>query len=330
MTAFAATPARRARTLPGLRNLVLGTIAGLTPVTAVVLLGWIMRMMGRQARLAAGVEAPPPPGWVMGPPGQGRFARALGGFAANIRDGVTALVALAIGTAPFAGLWAVSWYAGWNNSFTKGYEQAGFGPLVGILGVLAFAILMIWLPTAQAHMATERRLSAFFDFARIRSAVRYSGWSTVGWALALMALALPILGARALPVFAEDIIPGFASFGPEEVQALRGQMTLAMAAYVFVAVALLRRWQARIYGRAAARAMTGQDADIWTGSALIPAGTSKLGQARAPFPPFRLLRAVLQMAIWIIVAFVLFFGQFMNHDWLLWLNHPLIGLPWMV
>ena len=57
----------------------------------------------------------------------------------NLKLGCQSALNSWIGTAPAWSLWIFSWYAGWNNSFHKGYEQAWVGPTTGIVGSLFFA-----------------------------------------------------------------------------------------------------------------------------------------------------------------------------------------------
>ncbi len=35
------------------------------------------------------------------------------------------------------------------------------------------------------------------------------------------------------------------------------------------------------------------------------------------------------LALWTFFVALIYVGQFLNHDWLGWLNHPLILLPWL-
>ena len=42
----------------------------------------------------------------------------------------------------------------------------------------------------------------------------------------------------------------------------------------------------------------------------------------------RWLRAALVFVIWFGLVAQIFVGQFLNHDWHVWLTHPFILLPW--
>ena len=127
-------PGRLTRLVGFLVNGVIGTVLCTGPVTAVIALGWLTRRQGHFARDRFGA-AEEGPGWLFGPREvngrpTGRLARAVGGLAANIRSGLMALSALLAWTLPFTLLWLGAWWAGWENSFNKGYEQAFVGPSV--------------------------------------------------------------------------------------------------------------------------------------------------------------------------------------------------------
>jgi Protein of unknown function (DUF4013) len=177
----------------------IGTVLCAGPVTAVVALGWLTRRQGFHARdrFGAAEEAP---GWLLGPREvagrpSGRLARALGGLAANIRAGLMALVALMAWTLPFTLLWLGAWWAGWENSFNKGYEQAFVGPSIFLLGAILAALILPALPLMLAHLAAEDRLSAAFELRRLRSLIAQAGWRIPALSLLTVIFALPFAGA---------------------------------------------------------------------------------------------------------------------------------------
>ena len=283
-----------------LKTLLLGTLLCLSAPTSLIVLGWLMRRMRFVALRAAGLPGERP-GWVLGS-GSG-VGRVLGGLGANIREGVVAAFSLALATAPFTVIWLLSWWAGWENSFSKGYEQAFVGPLLGLVGVAIFCILMIWLPLALAHQAVENRALALFEWRMGRSAV---------------------FAGRGLVTFASGIVPGFDEMTYEEIANLAGIFDLSLAAYVFLALVVLRGWSARLYAGAVARALNGPDAALWSASPL--AGTGP-GRQRS-WKLTHWLRAAMLFVIWFGLAAQVFVGQFLNHDWHLWITHPFLLLPW--
>jgi len=295
------------------KNLVVGTLLCLTPVTAVIVLGWMMRHMRAVSlrrlglhQASAGLDGRH--GWVLGPRGSGFLTRLFGGLWSNVTTGIGGFVSLALATLPFTGLWLVSWWAGWENSFNKGYEQSWVGPAVGLTGVAIGLWVMAYLPMALAHQAAEGRWLALFEIRRVRSLVAYSGWRYLFLAVATTVLALPLFAARGLPAFIEGIVPGFAELPADEVQNIIGMIALAKAGYVFATLVFLRGWAARIYARAAI--------------------ADKV--AKRPWLVFRLLRLVLLLAIWFGLVAQIYVGQFLNHNWWYWMNHPYLVLPWTV
>ncbi len=308
-------------------DLVIGTLACTSPVTAVVALGWLARRSGHLARDRFGA-ADEPPGWLLGPrevAGRpaGRLTRALGGLAANIRSGLVALVALLAWTLPFTLLWLGAWWAGWENSFNKGYEQAAVGPSVFVFGVLIAALVLPVLPLVLAHLAAEDRLAAAFELRRLRSLVAQAGWRVAALAVLTTLLALPFALARGLITSATDWAPWIADLPPEALEALRGQIALGLAALAFTSVWLVRSLAARIYARAAPRA-AGLRPGLWDGAQAAEA-------AEPARPASRVLTALwlaMAMAATVATAFLILAGQFLDHAWWRWVFHPLLTLPW--
>ena len=81
------------------------------------------------------------------------WKRFAGSLWANLRIGVQGIFNVWVWTMPACVLWMFSWYAGWDNSFNKGYEQAWVGPTTGLLGVAMFIAAMFYVPMAQARQA---------------------------------------------------------------------------------------------------------------------------------------------------------------------------------
>jgi hypothetical protein len=303
-------------------NAIIGTLLCTGPVTAVLALGWLTRRQGHLARDRFGASEETP-GWLLGPREKGRIARTLGGLAANIRTGLLALTALLAWTLPFTLLWLGAWWAGWENSFNKGYEQAFVGPSVFLLGALLAALILPALPFALAHLATEDRLSAAFELRRLRATIAQATWRVP----ALMALttlaALPFAAARGLITTATDWAPWVQDLTPEDAAALQGQIALGLAATAFLCTWVLRSLTARAYATAAPRA-AGVRPGLWDGAQATEAAVP----AR---PRSRLLTTFwygTAMAITLPLSFLILAGQFLDHAWWRWLIHPALTLPW--
>ena len=184
----------------------IGVLLCLTPVSAILAVGWSYRLMQRStlkrwhrlsgfgadgtgftdfalgdSRTADHVGWP---NWILGSPdaewridaGPGRVTvlvrRLVGSIWANLRIGVQATINTALLVLPCGALWLLSWWGGWQNSFHKGYEQAWVGPVVGILGIVLFILVMTYVPMAQARQASAGSWRAFWDVPLIRRLLR--------------------------------------------------------------------------------------------------------------------------------------------------------------
>jgi hypothetical protein len=321
------SPGRLARFARFLMNGVIGTFLCAGPVTAVIALGWLTRRQGLLARDRFGTveEAP---GWLLGPRESagrttGRVARALGGLAANVRTGLMALCALLAWTLPFTLLWLGAWWAGWENSFNKGYEQAFVGPSVFLFGAFLAAVVLPTLPFMLAHLATEDRLSAAFELRRLRSVVAQAGWRVPALTMLGALFAIPFFGARGLITTATDWAPWIEDLTADKLAALKSQIGLALAALAFLSAWLTRALAARAYATAAPRA-AGLRPGLWDGAQAVEAAEP----ARKRSSLLTLFWYVMAMAITFGFSFPILAGQFLDHAWWRWLFHPGLTLPW--
>lgn len=311
------------RLLRAVFNLVVGTLLCLSPLTALLVLGWLTRRMAARVDTGLG-RAAGHPGWVLGPRGKGWIVRLLGGLAANFRAGVMSAAGLAALTLPFTMLWLGAWWAGWENSFNKGYEQSAVGPVTWLLGALIALPILAHLPIALAHASAEGRLGAFLEYRRIRSVVRAAGWRVPWLALMSVVLCVPFLGLRALPVFVEGIAPGFADMTPAGKMQIAQVFDIAGAALSFLIVLFLRDRASSIYARAVPSAARGRTKVVWRDhDALAIASTG--GE---PSRQMAALWLVIACAIWSGLPLLLVFSQFMNYNPVLWVTHPVFLLPW--
>ncbi|RYI33178.1 MAG: hypothetical protein EON48_03330 [Acetobacteraceae bacterium] len=309
-------------------NGVIGTFLCAGPVTAIIALGWLTRRQGHTARTRFGLveEAP---GWLAGPRDvngrpSGRVARALGGLAANIRMGLIALTALLAWTLPFTLLWLGAWWAGWENSFNKGYEQAFVGPSVFLFGTLLAALIVPALPFILAHLASEDRLSAAFEMRRLRTLLAQAGWRVPALGLVTAFFSFPFFAARGLITTATDWAPWIEDLTPDEVAALKGQIALFLAAAAFGTAWIARALAARAYVKAAPGA-AGLRPGLWDGSAAAEAARPARNRSRL----LTLVWYGLAMAITLGASFLILAGQFLDHAWWRWIFHPGLTLPWV-
>ncbi|MBL9052572.1 MAG: hypothetical protein JNN02_02475 [Tabrizicola sp.] len=330
MTALASVhfgPGRLARLGRFVLNGVVGSLLCSGPVTAILALGWLTRWSGHRSRDRFG-RAAEGPGWLMGPRElQGRptssLVRAVGGLAANVRAGIMALTALLAWTLPFALLWLGAWWAGWENSFNKGYEQAAIGPITFLTGWFVAAPVLPALPLILAHLAAEDRLGAAFELRRLRSLIAQAGWRIPALSVVTAVLALPFLAARGLITLAPSVWPGIEDMGPEAIAEIQGRIALGLAALAFLSAWIIRWLASAIYLRAAPRA-AGLKPGLWDGAEAAEAATP----AR---PASHLITALMYGAAMVItvgLAFLILAGQFLDHAWWRWIFHPALTLPW--
>lgn len=299
-----------------------GVIFCLTPITAVLVLGWLMRLMQREealtsARLqgqSAGIRRARLPRWIMAEAQASAkgLTRWFGSLIDNARFGLAAFVTVAAGTLPFTLLWLFSWWGGWENSFNKGYEQAWVGPTVGLIGVAISLPLLARLPMALAHQAAEGRMSAFFARREVRRLIRAASWRYVLLSFLFVAAAVPLFLAKSAPVFVEQWSPSFLDRNAAEIQDFAGTYRFVWAIFLLAVLVLLRRMAARLHARAALEILN-QDKER--------AGSFSLGGT---------LQTLFLWLIWFGLVVQIYVGQFVSHQWVSWLNHPLIELPWFL
>ena len=160
-----ARPMRLTRAFGTLRDLIVGTLLCLSPITSILALGWIIRRMHLSIRRRNG-DAGAVPGWILGERGSGWLGRLIGGLAANIRVGLSGALSLGLVSLLFTLPWLLAWWAGWDNSFNKGYEQAWAGPALFFTGIGAYLFVMLHLPMALAHQAATGTLAGAVRMAR--------------------------------------------------------------------------------------------------------------------------------------------------------------------
>ena len=345
-----APPAERTRlvskvgsAITGVVKFAIGVFMCLTPVTAIIALGWLTRKMGgdiRRAFFRNTAQADPDlprswPNWIRGDKASGKtgVSRWFGGLRDNLSAGVGTLAGLGVLTLPFGALWLLSWWAGWENSFNKGYEQAWVGPAVALIGVGFALVTLMHLPMAMAYQAQESSWRAALDVKRVRALLRNSGWGYVGIAVLYALAALPLFAVKGAPVFMENIYPPITRFDPEQLRAFANGYHFWATVYLFVAVLFIRSCAARVYAHAAFAACHANP-QIWAGtgvadliSALRLDGGVEPVKKRGRFG--RIIRGVFIILIWWVFVAQIFVGQFLNHSWVSWVNQPLILLPWI-
>lgn len=308
------------------------------PLGALVALGWTCALMRHAAherwrRLGASTaeELRPRIG----------FART---FFVLAWRGLQAGVATWVSTLPAAVLAYFAWYAGWNNSFNKGYEQAWVAPSLGVLAALLFAVAMLYVPIAQARQAVTEDWRAFFGFRAVWALIGEKWLSTLALAAAHAAAALPVLLSRALPNFLPMLDHDLERLDAARAQGFLGAYNLLFAPILFCLFVALRLASARIYasgldGLARRGATDAIELHPSERNALSAYG---LGTSSAPSRRLdpgwaawaatgagRLVSAAGAAACWLVFAATVLLAQFLNYQaGRVWLNHPLVHVPW--
>lgn len=281
----------------------------------------------------------------------GRFCRAfrlpaalIASTALNLGNGIRAAACTYALTLPACGLWLGSWYAGWNTSFTKGYENAFVGAQTGIFAHVLFIVAMLYVPMAWAHLAAAGRAWSFFQFGLIGRLIWRSGGSMALYAAAFALATLPVAALRAAPfTFTLADPDAWADATPAEVLRFAERYELAAGIYLFLAFVGLHLLVGRIYRGALLRAL---DRDPRLAERLPDPTRRILGDLQLiPAEPLRRgpivqatrwsARTSLNLAaglgsalLWFVVVAEIYVGQFLNHiPWAGWLNQPLIHLP---
>lgn len=262
----------------------LGALLTLTPISAILVVGWTQRAAARSVarrwHAQAGHRAADFPSfaraeedtaalavwprWIMADDAGALFAaaRRAGPFRAlglifralfgslwlNAKAGVRALVPVAIVMAPVSVLLLFSWWSGWENSFNKGYEQAWVGPTVALVGIAYFVAAMTLVPLAEMRQAVNNSWRAFFDVAFLRRAAREVRLGLIGLAMLFVTagFVVAVLKVAPLPM-------GNAVETPAEAERLLQQYPLLVAAILFPLYVMLRLAAARVYAKAAMR-----------------------------------------------------------------------------
>lgn len=144
----------------------------------------------------------------------------------NLKIGAQALFNTYVLTIIPCLLWLFAWHAGWNNSFNKMYEQSNVGALTGILGIIIFAIIMLYVPMAQARQAVTGEWRAFYQFRTNWRLIRAS-W----FYYAILALLFSLVS---LPITVIKIAPGFIGQTKEMMTANDAEILDFLNLYFFI------------------------------------------------------------------------------------------------
>lgn len=341
---------------------------------SILAVGWVMRLMHRttlkawhrrsgatgvRQRFIDFVAADPAtyehrhwPNWMLGQSGRtdgGGFKRTMrlvfGSLWANLRAGLAGIVNVWALTLPPCLIMFFSWYAGWDNSFNKGYEQAYVGPSLGLLGILMFAVALLYVPMAHARQASTGDWRSFYDFGLVWRIIRRRRWACVGFAAAVSLLAVPVSVMKIAPLGFGQSEAWVAMTDAEYLEALRGFYfwccVVVFAFYTIVGVLSARIYAGGLVALVRSGEVTTDELADREREAL-----HRLGLTDAQPRPRRhlVVRTALgaggwltrfgattaALVLWLVLVIQHLYVPifFVNHGAPSWLNQPLVMLPW--
>ncbi len=353
-------------------KLFVGAVLCQFPLTSILVVGWTYRAMQRFAvrRWQGAIPAGPPsagvvetgacdagwPNWLLA----SREARArrragatrrfrrtmhagLGSLGANAAVGFRAVLNTWAVTLFPATLWTVGWYAGWDNSFNKGYEQHFVGIVLSWIGIVLFLPIMLYLPLAQARQAVTGHWRRFYDLRLLSSLIVRNPIRSLLLAAAYALVSLPLLILLALPVFFEQVFPQTSTMSDTEMLAFLNRYYFRVAVVGFAAYAGLRLLAARIYSdlmrervqtaQKSQGELAGVERAMLSGLQNDRAGESgksvpsiSLSTGRAAWRTAVLLAA---LALWFSFVSQIYIREFLvYHPVRGFMNQPLVQLPW--
>ena len=263
----------------------------------------------------------------------------------NVRLGVQAIFNTWVLTLPACVLMLFGWYDGWNNSFNKGYEQFWVGPAVSWLGLMGFIAAMLYLPMAQARQAVSGSWRTFYQFRLVWTLVRRRWLACFGLATLYALCSVPMMILASVAMFLPNINPKLAELTPAQTIEFLNRYYFWSALYVFPAFVGLRLIAARIYGTAVLKAVqTGAlGEDVLAENerhALRRLALLRIEPPRIRHPVLRLAAWAATRAgritfgfltglAWFIFVAQPYITQFFNYRGApVWLNQPLVQLPW--
>ena len=262
----------------------------------------------------------------------------------NGKTGVEGLFNTWVLTLPGCALWLFAWFAGWNNSFHKGYELAWVGPTTGLLGVALFMAAMLYIPMAQARQAATGEWRSFYQLRVVRVLIRQRLRSTVLLAGLYSALSLPVTVLMTLPAFFDQMWPDLAELSDAEALAFLRVYYFRVALVAFPIYLVLKLAAARLYASAVIAALKRGRLEADDLSTDERAVLERLELLQEPEPRTRhvVLAAIgwtgtrvarvgaygLAVFLWFTFVAQIFIGQFLfYHPVGGWLNQPLVQLP---
>ncbi len=273
------------------------------------------------------------------------FSGLAGSLLHNARIGAAGILNTWVLTLLPVTLWLFGWYAGWNNSFNKGYEQYYFGMLISWIGITLFIAVMLYLPLAQARQAVTGRWQSFYEYRLIRSLIRRRPLPCLLLAACYSIASLPVAVLIAFTLFIEQINPNTREMTDLEFLNVLNTYFFWTGVVGFSAFVVLRVLATRVYAGAVVSAVRDGDLSVDKLGAIESLTLERLGLSKAEDRPQR--RAVIRIArsatrpfwrtsvvtatvlVWFTFVAQIYVREFLNyHPVRGWMNQPLVQLPW--
>lgn len=270
----------------------------------------------------------------------------VGSLWLNLSIGFKGVVNSWIVTLPGCVVMVFSWYAGWNNSFNKGYEQAAVGPATGFLGILLFIVAMLYVPLAQVRQAVTNRFRSFYDYRLIVSIIRRRWLACLGLAALYPAFLLPISLAKILPMYFPNINPAIIDLSNEQMLEVLDAYYFWTALLVFPSFVFLCLAACRIYvrglltnfreGIVSIESLSFLERNVLERMQLLEQRPRMrhhpivIAASRTGGLFLRWAGILTTMILWFTLVAQVYIAQFFNYVPIQgWLNFPLIHLPWI-
>ena len=244
-----------------LKAWLLGAVGCQSFLGAMVVTGWSYRFCRRRMigywQKKAGVPEPyRSPRWVLSERDideswWSRVKWCFGSLKANFVSGLGHVLTAFLITLVPGILLAFAWWGGWNNSFNKGYEQAGVGPGLGLLGIFLMALALLYLPMAQAHQAACGKVGAAFEFRQVARLIRRSPWGSLLLGILTALCGFPLVFSSLYLSTAAATQPDLLELPPVQIVSFLNTYYFFWALlFVFPAFFVLRIFAARLYAAA--------------------------------------------------------------------------------
>lgn len=298
------------------------------------------------------------PNWIVAHDARERFARGagkslkgifsalLGSLGRNLKLGAQVAFTTWTLTLPGCALMLFAWYAGWLNSFNKGYEQAIIGPLTGVFGIGLFIAAMTYVPLAQMRQAATGKWRSFYDFRFVRALISERFISCFALACTYGLFLVPVTVAKIAPAFLKANEPNYATMSNAEALSVLKWHFFVVSFLLFPLFVALRIFAARIYASAVLGALkrgsihedmlAENEWETLNRLDLLTLNLTRMQPAwlrATTWFASRATRAALGVAV--VLVWFSFIAQAYVSEFFLksprgqgWLNQPLVQLPW--